>query len=453
VPPLPFQKLKLVIERELGGPIENFYSSFDTEALASASIAQVHAARTLEGDDVVVKIQKPDVAKQLTSDLEILQMIAEALEATVPELRPFKPKNIAREFKRSILAELDFKQEASNMKRYRDNFATTHFLVIPKVYPALSTYEVLTQERLRGVKLNDLAAVRALGVDTRELLRQGMECFYKSIMVDGFFHGDPHGGNILVLPDGRMGLLDFGSMGWLSIKARHAIINMFMAMLTEDYDALVWEYLLLSPPSSGSRSSAKLEAIQDEVAQLFTPYHGLPLKEIPAGRILMQGTTAAFKHQIPLPRDLVLVFKAIMTLEGIGRMLDPDFDLVTAATRFSGMLLKERYDPKRMLKEFAFVARDTMRFLQTAPRQISETLRQIESGELKITTEIADFEKLTKAKVTAASKLSFAIASVGWLASSLFILNERYLPSTVCWVLVGIGIAANGWAIFKNFRA
>ena len=142
-----------------------------------------------------------------------------------------------------------------------------------------------------------------------------------------------------------------------------------------------------------------------------------------------------------------------MTLEGIGRMLDPDFDLVTAATRFSGMLLKERYDPKRMLKEFAFVARDTMRFLQTAPRQISETLRQIESGELKITTEIADFEKLTKAKVTAASKVSFAIASVGWLASSLFILNERYLPSTVCWVLVGIGIAANGWAIFKNFRA
>ena len=453
VPAVPFSVLKPMLEEELGRPLENCFASFDTEPMASASIAQVHAARTLDGDDVVVKIQKPDVARLLNQDLDILQLVAQALERYVAEVKPFRPTQIIEEFRRSILSELSFTREANSIKRFRDNFSSNTFLVVPKVYSELSSNRVLTMERLRGVKLNDIEGVRNLGIDPKELLRQGMDCFFKSILIDGFFHGDPHGGNILVLADGRMGLFDFGSVGWLSQKAKNSIVNMFLAIISEDYEALVIEYLQLTPPSSGSRSSTKIEAIQTEVGNLFTPYHGLPLKDIPAGKLLMDATGVAFRNDVTLPRDLVLVFKVIMTLEGMGRMLDPDFDLVGAAGKFSSAMLKDRFDPSRLLKDLLFVGRDTARFLQTAPRQLGETLRQIESGELRINIRLAGLEKHTRAQGQAAARISFAILTVGMLMCSAYITSTEALsfwPQIAFWTA---SLSATFICFFRNFRA
>lgn len=453
VPALPFETLRPSLERELGGTLDMFFSSFDTEALASASIAQVHAARTLDGDDVVVKIQKPDVARLLAQDLEILNLLAEAVERYVPELRSFRPKALANEFRRSILQEIDFVQEASNLRRFRENFIDNPFLVVPKVYPGLSTTKVVTLERLRGVKLSDLEAVRSLGIDPKELLRQGMRCFYQSIMVDGLFHGDPHGGNILVLPDGRMALIDFGSVGHLTLKGRAAVINMFLALLNEDYDDLIWEYLQMSPPSSGSRSSKSFELVASEVAVIFSPYHGLPLREIPAGKLLMEATAVAFKNQVSLPRDLVLVFKSIMTLEGLGRQLDPEFDLITAATEFAPQVFKELYKPSRLGKDAMILGRDVSRLLRSAPRQLSEIMRQIESREIEITAQIPQIDRLARAKIASASRLSFAIAASALFLGALFAIHAKDLPPAVASALILTSAVALGWALIKNLRA
>ncbi len=443
VSPISINEIKPVIEADLGGSLDQFFSSFDTEPLATASIAQVHAARSLEGDEVVVKVKKPDVERLLNQDLQIIESLALLAEHYVTELKPFKPTNIIREFKKSLLGEIDFRKEATSMRRYRKNFEGNDFLVIPRVYADLSGDSVLTQERLRGVKLSDINAVRSLGVDTTLVLQRGMEAFFKSIMEDGFFHGDPHGGNILVLPDGRMGLLDFGNMGWLSPKSKDAIINMFLALVAEDYDSLVLEYLYLSPPSPGSRSSTKIDAIQREVAAQFTQYRGLPLKEIPSGKILLDASSVAFKYHVTLPQDLIAVFKSIMTLEGIGRQLDPNFDLLSSGTTFAGRLIKQRYSPEVIGKELLIFGRDISRFLRTTPRQLGEVLRQIESGEIKIHLSVDNIGKdFMNAQSHSAQKISISLLSLGLMgvSTALSVANPS-LPlwaEITLWSLTGL---------------
>lgn len=428
VSPIPFTELKGLVEASLGRQIEEGFASFDPEALASASIAQVHAARTLDGDDVVVKIQKPGVAKLLTQDFEILELLASLAERYSPEIRPFHPRQIVGEFKKALLGETDFLREATNIERFRENFATSSFLVVPKVYKDLSSPEVLTIERIRGVKLHDVEAVRALGVDPSEILRQGMDAFFQSMLVDGLFHGDPHGGNILILPDGRMGLIDFGSVGRLSKKSKAGVIDMFLALITEDYDALVLEYLRLSPPQPGTRNSRNLDEIQREVTSLFAPYYGLPLKDIPAGRLLMDGANVAFQHHITLPQDLIMVFKAIMTLEGIGRTLDPEFDLLASAAKYAKIVIKERYEPKAMAKELLFIGRDWMRFAQTAPRQIAESLRQLESGEVQVNVKVAHLDRYIRVHAQGSQRISQAILAVGLLGAASFASMTHNIP-------------------------
>jgi ubiquinone biosynthesis protein len=450
VAPLPFNDLKPIIENSLGRKLEDAFASLDPIALASASIAQVHAARTMDGDDVVIKIKKPGVEKTLTQDLEILELIASLAERYVPEARPFKPTRIATEFKKALLTEVDFTREASNLERFRENFASSHFLVVPRHYKDLSTTQILTIERLRGVKLVDVEAVRALGVDPTELLRQGMDSFFQSMLVDGLFHADPHGGNILVLPDGRMGLLDFGSVGWLSKKSKAAVVDMFLALVTEDYDALVFEYLRLSSPTPGSRSSTNIAEIQREVAALFAPYYGLPLREIPAGRLLMDGANIAFRHHVALPQDLVMVFKTIMILEGIGRTLDPDFDLLGAASKYAKIVLKERYSPKEIAKETLFVGRDLLRFVQNAPRQWAEVLRQIESGELKVNLEIKNLDRYARAQALGSQRISQAILAIGLLGAASFASSTHNVP---IWGQISLWVAAGFFVVVSIIRS
>lgn len=451
--PLPITEIRPLIEREIQGPLEKCFSSFDTEALASASIAQVHAARTLSGDDVVVKIQKPDVEKLLNQDLEILEILAFGIEKTIPELKIFRPVAVVEEFKRILLGETDFRNEAANIVQFRKNFADSNVLVIPRVFEDLSTRKILILERLRGVKLSQVESFQSMGVSPSEVLRKGMDAFFKSIMVDGFFHADPHAGNILVLPDGRMGLLDFGSVGRLSRKSRMSIINMFLALVAEDYDALVWEYLQISPATSGqARHTARIDQMAREVAALYAPYYGLPLKDIPSGKLLMEATGVAFRNNIVLPSDLVLVFKAVMTLEGIGRMLDPHFDLLGAATKYSAVLIKERYNPKRLAKDFLFFVKDISRLARIAPRQLGETLRQIESGEIKLNIRIIELEKYSRTQAASASKISLSIVAVGLLLCSAYVASTDAVPMWAQLSLWSTSLIVTGYSILRTLR-
>lgn len=443
-------EIQPVIEESLGRTLSECFSSFDTEPMATASIAQVHAARSLDGEDLVVKVIKPEVATLLRKDLEILELIAQLLETYVSELRIFRPKAVVQEFKRSLLAETDFERELYNIRAFRDNFADNDFLYIPKPYADLSGKSVLTMERIRGEKLSDMDAVRAMGIDTRELLRKGMDCFNKSIMIDGLFHSDPHGGNIFVLPDGRMALVDFGSVGHLSDDSRRAVVSMFLALVAQDYEWLVREYVQLSPASGGTRTTRVIEQLSEDIYHVFSPYHGRPLKAIPSGKLLMDASSLGLKYQVILPADLVMVFKSIMTLEGLARNMDPDFDLVDGAAKYGKEVIKNLYTPEYILKELAFTARDSWSLARDLPRQLSEITRQVECGDLSMNVHVSNIDTLAQMQKRNFSLMSLAILAFAFLLVAVLLTIGIHMPN---WALISLWVLTLGYTSYVAFKA
>jgi ubiquinone biosynthesis protein len=453
VPPVPIQEIIPIVENSLGRKLADAYSSFDTEPMATASIAQVHAARTLDGDDVVVKVKKPGVAKQLKQDLEIIELIAQLIETSIPELKTFRPKAVVQEFKRSLIAETDFTREIHNLQNYRRNFEDMPFLYVPKPFADLSTEDVLTMERLRGVKFSDFEGVRRLGIDTHALLAQGMQAFFKSVMVDGLFHSDPHGGNIFVLPDGRMGLLDFGSVGHLSDSSRRGIVSMFLALLMEDYEWLVQEYVQLSPAFEGTRTSRTIEVLSAEIYNMFSPYHGRPLKDIPSGKLLMEASSIALRHRVILPSDLVMVFKAIMTLEGMARAHDPNFDLVSAGAGYAKTVLKTLYKPEYIAKEVAFTARDWLTLSRNFPRQAGEIVRQIECGDLRLNIHVPELQAAARSHVRAGALLGQCLLSATLLIVATLFSSQMVMPIWAITVAWTISLSTASWTFWRVWRA
>jgi ubiquinone biosynthesis protein len=453
VKPVPIHDIRATFESSLNKNFADCFASFDTEPIATASIAQVHAARTLAGDDVVVKIKKPGVEKTIQQDLEILELLAMLAETYLDEIKVFRPVNIVREFRTALVSETNFDREVNNMKRFRENFLDSDFLVVPKPYLDLSSGNVITMERIRGVNLSNIDKVREMGVDPKILIARGMEVFYQSVMVDGLFHSDPHGGNILILPDGRMALIDFGSVGILTDKSRRAVISMFLALVAGDFDWLVQEYINLSPASAGSRNSNNVEALQREVSSIFAPYYGLPLREIPGGQLLMEASGIALRHKVTLPRDLLMVFKAIMILEGLGRQMDPEFDMVAAGSKFAKKVLASLYSPEQLLKTLLFTGRDYFQMFRTLPRQVSEVLRQIECGEAKIDLNVKNLSEFSKSQERSRGLLSLSILTAALLfVTTQFTLNTSSLPQwsfITLWTTCGILLSLTLWRAVK----
>lgn len=410
---VPYSVIKNIVEFELKKPIEELFSSFDTLPLASASIAQVHAARTLTGEDVVLKIQKPDVDRILQKDFEILSLIAELAEATIPEVANFHPTLIVKEFKRLLIQEIDFEREARTIERYQKNFQNSEFLVVPSVYRELSNRKILTMERIQGFRITDMESMNKYGIDAKALLRKGLDHHMESLMVHGLFHADPHPGNMLVLHDGRLALLDFGSVGWLSPKSRSSLVNLFLSLVSQDYDSLVEEYLELSPRSGKSHSTQTRDQLAREVSLIMAPYHGVSLHEIPAAEIMLEVSSLAFKYQIQLPQDLIAVFKSNMILEGIGRMVDPEFDLLESAARFSKKVIQQKIKPQGLLKAALRSSRDIQRFVQKGPRLGLEIMRQIEAGQLEVKLKSSEWERMLEIEAFRQRVFTFAVLFLG----------------------------------------
>jgi len=421
---VPYSVVKELVETSLGKTIEDLFSSFDTLPLASASIAQVHAARTLTGEDVVLKIQKPSVDRILHKDFEILEMIAELAEATIPEASNFNPLLIVKEFKRLLLQEIDFEREARTIERYQKNFSHSEFLVVPRVYRELSTKTVLTMERIQGFRITDMESMERYSIDPKALLKKGLDHHMESLMVHGLFHADPHAGNMLVLTDGRLALLDFGSVGWLSPKSRSSLINLFLSLISQDYDALVEEYLELSPRSGKSHSTQTRDQLSREVSLIMAPYYGVSLNEIPAAEIMLEVSGLAFKYQIQLPQDLIAVFKSNMILEGIGRQIDPDFDLLDSAARFSKKVIQQKIKPQGLLKAALRSSRDIQRFVQKGPRLGLEIMRQIEAGQFEVKLKSSEWERMLEMEAFRQRVMTFSVFFLGSVILLGFLLQN-----------------------------
>ncbi len=342
VSPEPWEKMRAVLTRELGREPEMAFASIDPQPIASASLAQVHAAVLPDGQQVVIKVQRPNIISVIDTDLEILSVLAtRAQNSSLGRVSDFI--GIADDFSFTLRNELDYQREGRNADRLRESFAETpNLLYIPKVYWDLSTRQVLVMEHIHGIKINDIPALDAAGYDRHKIALNSAGATVKQVMEDGFFHADPHSGNYLILPGEVIGLVDFGKVGYLRDKDRLDLIRLFMSAIQLDVDGLIDQL---------ARMGAVMEDVDQnrlahDLHRFLNKYNGAPIKYIRAQELIDEITAITFRHHLHLPSTWWLVGQTIAMLEGIGLQLDPDFDVFKAAEPHIKRLMPKIFLPQ-----------------------------------------------------------------------------------------------------------
>ena len=392
VPGVPFEEIEAMLNTHFGAPLSEIFADFEREPMAAASIAQVHRARLKSGSEVVVKVQRPGIERVIQEDLQILKSLAELAERYIPEARPFNPRGIIAEFGRSMELETNFIIEANNIRRFQINFAGEPEVKIPKVYSEYTGKRVLVLEALQGIPLSQRGALLQEGVDPEEVVRRGLKAYLKGVFSDGLFHGDLHAGNVLLLPNGQIGLIDFGIVGRLNRKTQAALAHMFLALFEEDYDRLAYLYVDLAPFAE----RIDIDQFARDVRDLIAPYFGMTMKNVNLGRMLLDSTAIASRHGLILPTELVLFFKSMIALEGLGRMILKDFDFLTYALEFSKDLVQVHMEPKRLFSEASVFARDLNSLVSTLPRQVKQALRRINDPDFTVQVRAVELDSLRK---------------------------------------------------------
>ncbi len=418
VQPLSFEIVKESIEKELHKKLEEAYAFVDPTPLAAASIGQVHEARLHSGEKVVIKVQRPDIERIIDNDISLLAFLAGLLEKYIPESRIFGPKIIVDEFFRTLSYELDYIVEANNMAKIAENMKSIPEILVPKIYHELCTDKILTLEKFEGIRVNDNKALDASGIDRRQISIIGTKAFFKAVMIDGLFHGDLHGGNLFILPGNRLGIIDFGMVGRLSEKSRDQLANMVLSLMTEDYTNLCYQYAELGAASP----AIDFEGFEREVRNTLSPYVGLSLDKLNTGKILIEATKIATKYQIKVPGDWMIVFKAILTMEGMGKTLDPSFDLLTSGKDLVKDLVKNQYSIQKLSKDFLWVAKDLAALFQVLPRQLRWMFRKFASNDF-----VFEFKSPELSEIRTQLDINSRRMSLTLLVTGLFIAGSLSL--------------------------
>lgn len=379
VPPVPFEALLPELEKALGRSPFEVFRDLETRACASASIAQVHRARLQDGAPVVLKVRRPGIRQKVEADLRILTYLAGLIEAELPEARRYQPEQIAAQFVGSMERELDLSVEARNMERFAKNFARHPYVVIPRVYWEWTSETLNVQERIDGVPATQLAAVEAAGLDKRVLAARGAEAVLKMILIDGFFHADPHPGNVFYLPGNRIVIIDCGMVGRLTPPRRNQVVDLLAGLARMDEEPML--EVLLDWAGDAYVDEAKLAA---DINELVFNYEDMPLKDIRIGAVLRQFAGIIREHSIVMPADLALMFKALITLEGLGRQYDPDFHIVDHLTPLLRRALAQRLRPAELLRRGRHSLADFVNVMGSVPRDLARLVREARRGKTRI---------------------------------------------------------------------
>lgn len=416
VPALGFEELRPQLEEDLGAPPEEVFEWIDHQPLASASIAQVHRARCHDGREVILKIRRPDIQEVVEADLRLLSRLADLAESELPEARRYRPREVVRQFSRSLKREMDFAREARNADRVRKNFRHEEELVIPAIHWEWTGERLNVQDFVDGIPGRDMAAVDAHGLDRRLLARHGAEAVLKMTLVDGFFHADPHGGNVFFLPDNRLALIDFGMMGSLSEDRRQQVGDLLMALVNRDTEATVDTLLewTAGPPSDPERLAMEVDAFLDT-------YHGLPLKELHFAEMVTDLMSLVREHELVLPPDLTLLFKAFLSLDGLGRRLDDSFDIVGEARPFLRQLMARRYRPEAVWRNARNRLGATMDLLNGLPRDLRRLMRLARRGALQVNVDLTRLTQFGHQMDRAASRLAIGLVTAALIISTAIV--------------------------------
>jgi len=453
VPPFAMSGMREVVEQELECRIDEVFSSFSDEPLAAGSLAQVHGAVSLDGRPLVVKIRRPDVVHFVERDLGLMMELAQLLVRHIPESRVFDPVGLVKYFSRTIRREMNFLREARSMQEFRTLFESDARLYVPLVEKDLYTESVLVMERIEGIRVDDVAALRKCQIDPAQVAVNGAAIFLRQAFEFGVFHGDPHPGNIRVAENGSIVLLDYGMIGFIDDEKCDLLVDLFVAISGGDVDRAIRVLLKLGRVSNTRIDQALLHA---DVRDFIESYYGVPLDQIRIGKLLNDFIAILAGHGLHCPGDLMLLVRACVTLEGIGRKLDPGFNMAEVLSPIVEKLIRDRYRPKQILDRVYTDFVSVFKSVHDLPMHLGRVLQKVGTDDLKIQLEhrglehlINEFDRssnrLVIGMVTSAMVLSTALlirttyAQSVWIATPLFILSG----------LLGIWLI---WGILRSGR-
>jgi len=380
VPPDAASVARATIEKELGHPIEHLFASFDDEPLAAASVAQVHAALLHSGQSVVVKVRRAGVAEQTATDVEIVQALAELLEKHSPALRAYQPLAVVRQFRRTLLREIDFTYERQNQEEFGRNFADDPTVFIPEVFSELCSHQVITMDRLDGISGTDIEMLKQSGEDLGEFARRGANMYLEMVFRDGFYHADPHPGNLILLPGNIVGVIDCGMVGRIDEDLREEVEALLLGIVDNDSNLVAEQVLRLGavPPD------CLREKLRADLQDFMADYTGHPLNEVHVGAALSNLVEIIRSHHIVLPPALAMLLKTIIVLEGTSRRLSPDVSLTELMQPYCSRLMLRRFSPGRIAKRARRTFRAWDRLLNALPRDLTDLLARFRDGTLTV---------------------------------------------------------------------
>ncbi len=455
VPPAPWNEVQELLEEALGAPIHEVFLALDPTPIASASLAQVYAALLPDRTPVVVKVQRPNIESTIETDLAIISDLATLAYERMSWTRPYDPIGLAEEFSTALRYELDYQREARNADRFRANFAEEDHLYVPKTYWDYTTQRVLVQERIHGIKADNIQQLDAEGYDRNRIAMHAARLVIKEVMEDGFFHADPHPGNMVIMPGEVIGLMDFGTVGYLDNTDRANLVRLYIAVIQFDVVAIIEQLIRMGIASP----SVDEQGLQRDLRRLLRKYYGLPLKEISAADLLSEIQPIIYAYHLRIPSDYWLLLKTLVIMEGVGKRLAPDFDVFEVSAPYVRRFLIKLALPTSWGPSLARSSGAWANLLIGFPRQSSRILDRLESGQMKFQVEVPTFEQTTKQFNQMANRLILAIL-VGTLTIALALLipslNLSWPWNFPTWLIV-IGfvlmVMLSLWLIWSILRS
>lgn len=434
VPASPFGEIIKIIESELGAPPEDIFDFFDKTPLASASIGQVYRATLKDGEEVAVKVQRPGIKKIIEVDLEIMLHLATLVERHIEEMSLHQPVKVVEEFARTLEKEIDYTIEATSMERIARNFLNDLTIYVPKVFRDTTTESILTTEFVEGIKVSEIDRLEKAGLDRKLITVRGADIVLKQIIKHGFFHADPHPGNIFVLPDNVICLLDFGMTGSVDRRTRESFIDLTESVVSRNESRATQVLLKLTYWDE----DPNIRLLEKDVADFMGRHLYKPLKDIKIGKLLHNLLELAFQHRLRIPPDIFLMLKAFSAVEGVGFMLDPDFDMIKNAAPLIKEIKLSRLSPQRITGDIFRLAIELFQFLQNFPKDILSITRLIKQQKLSLNLEYKGLDKMLSTYDQISNRISFSIIIAALIIGSALIVMSKVPPLFYDISLLGI---------------
>lgn len=394
-----------IIEKELGMEVNDLFATLDPEPLATASIGQVHAATLFSGEEVVIKIQRPDIEKTVQTDLEILRDLARLMDDKIKWARTYHLRDMIEDFSYSLYNELNYIKEARNGERLQRQFKDDPSIKIPSIYWEYTTKKVLTMERIDGIKISDLETMDKEGVNRRLIANKVADAMLRQVLEYGFFHGDPHPGNIFVLPNNRIAFIDFGMVGHLLGETRHHFLNLLLQLKQENAKGMIKTFSKMELLNGVD----DIRSLERDLDMLLAKYYDASLEEINIGQVIMEIFQISFQYNMDIPKDISIIGKAMLTVEEIIKRLDPTFRIIKAIEPYGEKILKDKLHPKRLLEQSYSEISENVELLKDLPKDVKQITNLIKRGKVQFEMNITEMQSFLKRMDRISNRLSFSI--------------------------------------------